>query len=68
MEAVTNVRAQEPVGPGNSDDGDDVADETWAVPGEGNLLDDTNRAIIESLQRDGRRPGPAGRTTGAGPT
>jgi len=53
VEAVTNVRAQEPVGPGNSDDGDDVADETWAVPGEGNLLDDTNRAIIESLQRDG---------------
>ena len=30
-------------------------EDSWVIPGEGNLLDHTNRAIIESLQRDGRR-------------
>ena len=30
-------------------------EDSWVIPGEGNLLDGTNRAIIESLQRDGRR-------------
>jgi Lrp/AsnC family transcriptional regulator for asnA, asnC and gidA len=56
VEAATNVRAKDQVSAGVPDDGAaGAADEMWAIPGEGNLLDDTNRAIIESLQRDGRR-------------
>jgi Lrp/AsnC family transcriptional regulator for asnA, asnC and gidA len=46
---VTNLREKAQVSAA------EPADELWAIPGEGNLLDDANRAIIESLQRDGRR-------------
>lgn len=49
MAAVTNLREKAQVSAA------EPADELWAIPGEGNLLDDANRAIIESLQRDGRR-------------
>jgi Lrp/AsnC family transcriptional regulator, regulator for asnA, asnC and gidA len=31
------------------------AEETWPLPGESGLLDAANRAIVESLQQDGRR-------------
>jgi Lrp/AsnC family transcriptional regulator, regulator for asnA, asnC and gidA len=31
------------------------AEEPWPLPAEGGLLDEANRAIIESLQQDGRR-------------
>src|ERR1700728_3373804 len=34
----------------------DGAEGLWVVPGEGNRLDNSDRAIIESLQHDGRRP------------
>jgi Lrp/AsnC family transcriptional regulator, regulator for asnA, asnC and gidA len=32
------------------------SEQLWAIQGETGLLDEANRAIIESLQRDGRRP------------
>jgi Lrp/AsnC family transcriptional regulator, regulator for asnA, asnC and gidA len=31
-------------------------DQLWTIPGDPGRLDDANRSIIESLQRDGRRP------------
>jgi Lrp/AsnC family transcriptional regulator, regulator for asnA, asnC and gidA len=56
--AVANVRAKDQVstpGPAGTESRA-TGEELWAMPGERNLLDDTDRSIIESLQRDGRRP------------
>src|ERR1022692_1544603 len=53
VRTAANVREKAQVNRGNPMEG--PVEESWAIPGEGNLLDDTNRAIIESLQRDGRR-------------
>jgi Lrp/AsnC family transcriptional regulator for asnA, asnC and gidA len=55
--AATNVREKDQVSIGGAaaDRADGATDGLWAIPGENSLLDDANRAIIESLQRDGRR-------------
>jgi Lrp/AsnC family transcriptional regulator for asnA, asnC and gidA len=53
VRTAANVREKAQVNGENPMEG--PVEESWAMPGEGNLLDDTNRAIIESLQRDGRR-------------
>jgi Lrp/AsnC family transcriptional regulator for asnA, asnC and gidA len=51
VEAATNVEDDVQL----SEGGELQPDQLWAIPGDSSLLDDANRAIIESLQRDGRR-------------